>query len=123
AAKGGTHTAQRRFFFRGRGGWLNPVAGAEAPTGGGVMAARSCDCSVVAANVVPAVVAIAGAGAGTRPLVASTVRTAARCLTARHFGSRSFSMARIGVATKIDEYDPVMRPTSSATAKSCRATA
>jgi hypothetical protein len=38
-------------------------------------------------------------------------------------GSRDLRTARIGVAMKIDEYDPVMRPTSRATAKSCRATA
>src|SRR6185436_18390495 len=35
----------------------------------------------------------------------------------------SFSHATIGVATKIDEYAPVIRPTNSASAKSCRPTA
>ena len=62
---------------------------------------------------------MAGAPAG----AAASAMRLARCCTARHFGSRLLSMARIGVAMKIDEYDPVMRPTSRATAKSCSATA
>ena len=66
--------------------------------------------------------AIAGAARRRRHAAASAVR-AARSRTARHFGSRSFSTARIGVAMKIDEYEPVMSPTSRATAKSCNATA
>ena len=36
----------------------------------------------------------------------------------RYLGSRSLSHARIGVATKIDEYAPVIRPMSNARAKS-----
>ncbi len=43
--------------------------------------------------------------------------------SARYRGSRSLSAARIGVAMKIDEYEPVMRPTSSARAKSSSAVA
>ncbi len=41
----------------------------------------------------------------------------------RYFGIRSLRIASIGVATKIDEYEPVIRPTSSARENSRSATA
>ena len=41
----------------------------------------------------------------------------------RYLGSRSFSIASTGAAMKIDEYEPVSRPTRRASANSRSATA
>ena len=61
----------------------------------------------------PAPVATAAATSG-----CDRGRRACRSRSARYCGSRSFHQARSGAATKIDEYEPMNRPASKASAKS-----
>src|SRR6478672_6225302 len=103
---------QRRRFLRGRGAWVSAagltavgVAGvAAAGRGAGVLGSSA---SAPGAGFRAELVLAADRGAG--GVVAARVRPGARIRL-----SLPLSMARIGVATKIEEYEPASRPTSSA---------
>ena len=103
--------AQRFFFLRGRGGWPSglPVdAPAVAPADGERGRRRRGVAGVASrrpgAELAPRVADRPASPAGMvgAPSCGRTWPSAAR-----YRGSRSFSTARSGVATKIDEYEPV----------------
>ena len=118
--------AQRRRFLRGRGGCVSDGGLDRGRRGrrGARPAGTPARSSLVAGGAGGrAASAALGAGRGSRAAGAPARRPAGGRGGRASAWLLLLEQARIGVATKIDEYEPASRPTSRARAKSSSATA
>ena len=97
----------RRFFFRGRGVWVSASVGDTTAVATGASSVRRARTPSLRPD-----------GRPPSTSRSSSVPVACRSRSERYFGWRPFNMATSGEAMKIDEYEPVSRPTRRANANS-----